>query len=54
MDVGGSDGLQFSGWGGVEEFVEDGDFKVVAGPGDELFEVDFAYGADGVELDGLD
>ena len=52
LDVGGGDRLEFGGWGGVEEFVKDGDFEVVAGPGDEFFEVDFAYGANGVELKG--
>ena len=53
MDIGGGDRLEFSGWGGVEELIEDADFKVVAGPGDKLLEVDFTYGANGVELDGL-
>lgn len=50
LDVGGGDRLKFGGWGGVQEFVEDGEFEVIAGPGDEFLQVDFAYGADGVEL----
>ena len=37
------DGLEFGGWGGVEEVMEDGEVEVVAGPRDEFFEVDFAY-----------
>lgn len=52
LDVGGGDRLEFGGWSGVEEFVKHGDFEVVAGPGDKFFEVNFAYRANGVELEG--
>lgn len=48
LDVCRGYGLEFGGWGGVEKFVEDWELEVVAGPGDEFFEVDFADGADGV------
>lgn len=34
----------------MDEFFEDWEAEAAAGPGNEFLQVDFAYGADGVEL----
>lgn len=34
----------------MDEFFEDWEAEAAAGPGNEFLKVDFAYGADGVEL----
>ena len=53
LDVGRCDGFELGGWGRVKELVEDGKFEGVARPGDEFLQVDFADGADGVELESV-
>lgn len=44
------DGFQLGGGCCVDEFFEDWEAEAAAGPGNEFLQVDFAYGADGVEL----
>lgn len=52
LDVILGDRLEFGCGCRVDEFLEDGKTEAFAGPGYELFEVDFADGANGVELFG--
>lgn len=44
------DGFQLGCGCCVDEFFEDREVEALTGPGDEFLKVDFAYGADGIEL----